>query len=99
MADSRRRWDVKVDGRGRVLLPDSLRRALGIAAGDVVTVTLEDGAARLLRLDEAIRRAQTLVRERVGPNRSLVDELLAERAAEGESETGVRDSAARPSGR
>lgn len=91
-----RRWQLNVDDRGRILLPEELRRALGIAPGDVVTATLEGRAARLLSLDEAIQRAQALVRARVQPGRSLVDELLAERAVEGKADAADLPPLTRP---
>jgi len=43
---------------------------------------LDDGALRILTRSEAIRRAQKLVTKRTNGERSLANELLAERRAE-----------------
>jgi hypothetical protein len=48
-----------------------------------VTLVLQDnGEVRLLTQPEAVRQAQALVRQHVAKDRSLVDELLAERREE-----------------
>ena len=64
---------------GRVVIPAEFRKSLGLKAGEVVMVSLEDGEIRIQSLREAIRRAQEMVREVVPEGRSLVDELIAER--------------------
>ena len=73
---------TKVDRHGRVVIPAEYRRALGLRAGDAVVVQLDDGALRILTRAQAIRRAQEIVAKYVSPERSLVDELIAERRAE-----------------
>ena len=77
---------ARIDQNGRVLIPAEARRALGLRPGDAVVIQVEDGEARIFSLDEAIRRAQELVRKYVPPGRSLSDELIAERRAEAERE-------------
>ncbi len=73
---------TKVDRHGRVVIPVEYRRALGLRAGDAVVVQLDDGALRILTRAQAIWRAQEIVAKYVSPERSLVDELIAERRAE-----------------
>lgn len=73
---------TRLDRHGRVVIPAEYRRALGLKEGDEVTVQLDDGVLRILSKGEAIRRAQDLVTRRTGGERSLVDELVAERRAE-----------------
>ena len=73
---------TKVDRHGRVVIPAEYRRALGLRAGDAVVIQLDDGALRILTRAQAIRRAQEIVAKYVSPDRSLVDELIAERRAE-----------------
>ena len=73
---------TKVDRHGRVVIPAEYRRALGLRAGDAVVVQLDEGALRILTRAQAIRRAQEIVAKYVSPDRSLVDELIAERRAE-----------------
>jgi AbrB family looped-hinge helix DNA binding protein len=67
---------------GRVVIPAEYRRALHIEEGDQVVLQIVDGEIRLTPLDEAIRRAQALIRKHVPADVSLVDELIAERRAE-----------------
>lgn len=73
---------TKVDRHGRVVIPAEYRRALGLREGDEVMLQLDDGALRILTRSEAIRRAQGLVTKHTKGERSLVDELSAERRAE-----------------
>lgn len=67
---------------GRVVIPAEFRRALGLRVGDEVIVRLVDGEVHIFTLQQAIRRAQEIVRRHVPEGRSLVDELIAERRAE-----------------
>jgi hypothetical protein len=59
---------------------------MGIEVGQEVILRLEDGELRVSTLAGAIRRAQDLVRRHVPPERSLVEELLAERRREAAGE-------------
>ena len=78
---------VSVAENGRLVLPVSLRRRLNIARGGAVVIREEDGRLLLESLDDAIGRAQALVR-RFAPNASgVVDEFLAERRVEAEGES------------
>ena len=67
----------------RIVIPAAIRKSLGLHVGDAVTLVLQDsGEVRLLTQAEAIRQAQTLVRQNVPAGRSLVEELLTERREE-----------------
>ncbi len=70
---------ARVNENGRVVIPASFRRALGIHAGDEVVLRIEDDELRISTLQRRIERAQQLVRQHVKPGTSLVDELIAER--------------------
>ena len=70
---------ARVNENGRVVIPVSFRKALGINAGDEVVLRIEDNELRILTLKQRIERAQRLVRRHVKPGISLVDELIAER--------------------
>jgi len=74
---------VKVGAGGRVVIPGELRAALGIEPGDTLILVSDGDEMRLLTPRQAVRRAQAILRRRVHPGLSLVDELLRERAAEG----------------
>jgi AbrB family looped-hinge helix DNA binding protein len=75
---------TKLAEGGRIVIPVEYRQALGIHVGDEVILRLEDGEVRILTPQQAIKRAQELVSRYVTPERSLADELLAERRAEKE---------------
>ena len=70
---------TRVNENGRVVIPVSFRKALGINAGDEVVLRIENNELRILTLKQRIERAQRLVRRHVKPGTSLVDELIAER--------------------
>ena len=73
---------TKIDKNGRVFIPADYRRELGLEPGDRVVVELHEGEVRILSQLEGIRRAQEIVARYVSPDRSLADELIAERRAE-----------------
>jgi len=70
---------LRVNENGRVVIPASFRKALGINAGDEVLLRIEDDELRITTLKRRLERAQRLVRKHVRPGTSLVDELIAER--------------------
>ena len=77
---------TRVTEGGRIVLPARLRKALGLEVGDEVLLSLQDGEVRIQTLDQAIRRAQELYRRHIPEDRSLADELIAERRRESERE-------------
>lgn len=78
---------LKVNQNGRVVIPASFRKALGINAGDELVLRMEDDELRITTIERRLERAQRLVRKYVKPGTSLVDELLAERRRETRRET------------
>lgn len=70
-----------VDG-GKLVIPVSYRRELGIDVGDTVVMEIADGELRVRSLDAAIANAQRLMRQLVPENVSLSDELVADRRDE-----------------
>jgi AbrB family looped-hinge helix DNA binding protein len=70
---------TRVNENGRVVIPASYRKALGIKAGDEVILRMEDDELRITTMKRRIELAQRLVRKYVKPGTSLVDELIAER--------------------
>jgi len=70
---------TRVNENGRVVIPASYRKALGIKAGDEVILRMEDDELRITTMKRRIERAQRLVRKYVKPGTSLVGELIAER--------------------
>jgi len=67
---------TRVNENGRVVIPSSFRKALGIEVGDEVVLRIEDDE---LRITTQHRRIQRHARQYVKRGTSLVDELLAER--------------------
>ena len=71
---------VKIIEGGKLVIPASMRRAMGITRGDTVVVELlSNGELRVRPLRSAIREAQEIVRRSVRPDRNLADELMRER--------------------
>jgi AbrB family looped-hinge helix DNA binding protein len=70
---------TRVNENGRVVIPASFRKALGISIGDEIVLRIEDDELRIMTLKRRIERAQASVRRHVKPGVSLVDELIAER--------------------
>jgi AbrB family looped-hinge helix DNA binding protein len=68
-----------VSAGGRIVIPASFRKALGISVGEEVVLRIEDDELRIFTLKTRIKRAQRLVRRHVAKGVSLVDELIAER--------------------
>ncbi len=73
---------AKVAEGGRIVIPAEFRKELGVQVGDEVMVRLEDGEVRISTIRQAIRRTQEEVRRWFPDDRSLADELIAERRAE-----------------
>ena len=70
---------TRINENGRVVIPASYRKALGIKAGDEVILRMEDDELRITTMKRRIERAQRLVRKYVKAGTPLVDELIAER--------------------
>lgn len=79
-------YSVTVGARGRVVLPASLRERLGIGEGDRIVLAVQsDGSVRMTSLREVIRGMEGIYAH-LAPDRSLVDELIAERREEARRE-------------
>lgn len=75
---------------GRVVIPADYREALGLKPGDDVMLVLEENEVRLITPHQAIKRAQSFVRQYVPPGRTLTEELLADRRQEVRRDTRKR---------
>ncbi len=73
---------TRIGRGGRVVIPAQYRRAMGVAPGDEVILVLEADGVRIVTHQQAVRRAQALVRRYVPEGRSLSEELLRERRVE-----------------
>jgi AbrB family looped-hinge helix DNA binding protein len=70
---------TRINENGRVVIPASFRRALGIRSGDTVVLRIENQELRITTLRQRLAKAQQLVRKHIAPSTSLADELIAER--------------------
>jgi AbrB family looped-hinge helix DNA binding protein len=70
---------TRINENGRIVIPSSFRRALGIQPGDTVVLRIENDELRVSTLRQRLAKAQQLVRAHVSASTSLVDELIAER--------------------
>ncbi len=73
---------TKIGEGGRIVIPAEYRQALGLQVGDEVILRLEGRELRIFTLNQAIKRAQELVSRSIPQERSLTDELIAERRRE-----------------
>ena len=70
---------TRVNPNGRVVIPASFRKALGIKVGDEVVLRLEDNELHITTQAQRIERARERARRYLKPGTSLVDELIADR--------------------
>lgn len=73
---------TKITEGGRIVIPATYRKALGLKAGDEVVLTLRDDEIRVISARRAIEQAQALVRRYVPKQRNLSEELIRERREE-----------------
>ena len=64
---------------GRIVIPASYRKALGVRPGDEIVLRFADGEVRITSRAQARRRAREYVRSLVPKGESMVDELIRER--------------------
>ena len=91
--------DIKVAGNGRMVLPTSVRKAMGLHGDTKVILTIEDDQVRLSPIGHGVSRAQVLYREHAKQVRTT-DDFLQDRKAEtaadsNEAVSDEADSAAR----
>jgi AbrB family looped-hinge helix DNA binding protein len=76
---------TKITEGGRVVIPAEYRRALNLEVGDEVVCILNDREIRIIPRQEALCRAQDIIRRYVR-SASLADELIAQRREEASHE-------------
>lgn len=74
---------VRVGAQGRVVLPAAIRERLGLLEGDELVARTEGERIVLERREALLEELREELREATG-ERSLVDELIAERRREAE---------------
>lgn len=75
---------IKMSEGGRIVVPVEVRRALGVREGETLLGELRDGEFVLTTRRAQLARARQLFQQYCPPqpNRSLVEEFIAERRAE-----------------
>lgn len=80
------RYTVALGERGRLVLPALLRRRLNLHPGDRLIVSIDaQGTIWLIPASEQAQRLQGMYRS-LAPDRSLADDLIADRHAEASHE-------------
>ena len=75
----RKERHTRIDKKGRVVIPASFWRALGVESSKVVVLRPENDELRINTLPHGLVGAPKLVGEHVAPTVSVVDERVAER--------------------
>lgn len=79
--------DIKVAGNGRMILPASVRKAMGLHGDAKVILTIEDDQVRLSPIGHGVSRAQALYRQHAKQARTT-DDFLDDRKAEAAADLG-----------
>ncbi len=79
--------DIKVASNGRMVLPASVRKAMGLHGDAKVILTVEDDQVRLSPIGHGVSRAQALYREHAKHARTT-DDFLDDRRVEAAIEYG-----------
>ena len=77
---------MKVSVNGRIVIPASYRKALGIEPGDEVVMDVRGDEIRISRLSAAVRRAQAIVAKHVPADAHLSHDLIHHRRRENSRE-------------
>ncbi|MGC2210498.1 MAG: AbrB/MazE/SpoVT family DNA-binding domain-containing protein [Candidatus Korobacteraceae bacterium] len=77
---------LRLNANGRVVIPASVRKELGVEAGDELILEKKDDSFVLTTQRHRIQRAQQRARKNLAAGASLADELIAERRKAAKSE-------------
>jgi bifunctional DNA-binding transcriptional regulator/antitoxin component of YhaV-PrlF toxin-antitoxin module len=79
-----RNFSTQIDKHGRIVIPAQLRNHLGLDPRMKVLLIPEDDQFRVVSVSTATERLRGIVRRELGipPERSIVDEFIAEKRAE-----------------
>lgn len=80
MSDCTIHADVRLGAQGRLVVPASIRKALGFRPGETLVARIENGHLVIEKPEAVERRLHAYFRKFEG--RSLADELIAERREE-----------------
>ena len=77
---------TRLGANGRIVIPSAIREALNLKPGEMLSLEVADGILRVESFEQKLRRLQDEVIGMVGRERSLADELIAERREEARRE-------------
>ena len=78
---------AQISENGRIVIPASYRKAMGLKGGEVLTIRMDEEGLHIQSQRQTLLSAQAAVRKFVSADRSLVDELIAERRLEAKRES------------
>lgn len=81
-------YRAKLNDEGRLVIPASCRKHLGLQPGQEVLLKLTKEGLLLTTFDQALKQFQDEVAGLAGPGTSLSDEVIADRRAEAAKEDG-----------
>jgi AbrB family looped-hinge helix DNA binding protein len=76
----------RLNDNGRIVIPATIRKSMGLKPGDVVVMSLEDGVLRIESHLARIRRIQEEFKKFATPGTLASDELIADRREEARRE-------------
>ena len=86
MPDTAQEARIRINENGRVVIPASFRKALGIQCGDEIVLRVVDHELRITTLKNRVARAQQHIARYLGKGGRLSEELIADRRAESRRE-------------
>lgn len=81
-------YRVKLNDEGRLVIPASCRKHLGLQPGQEVLLKMTKEGLLLTTFDQALKQFQDEVAGLAGPDTSLANEVIADRRAEAAKEDG-----------
>ncbi len=72
--------------QGRVVIPAAIRKEMGLEGPVDLVFRYEDETLTVETIEDAVAYVQSVVAQYVAPERSLADDLIAERRAEAAAE-------------
>lgn len=83
--------DIRIAANGRMILPLSVRKAMGLHGNAKVILTIEDDQVRLSPIGHGVSRAKALYREHAKHDRTT-DQFLTDRADEAVADAGDHET-------
>jgi AbrB family looped-hinge helix DNA binding protein len=79
-------FKARLNENGRIVIPATIRKSMGLETGDAVVMTLEEGVLRIESQRTKIRQIQEDFKKFAKPGSRASDELVADRREEASRE-------------